>query len=264
MVTTTHDPAGGGRPRLVVALGGIVMVEPDGSLKQAEFDLLRGVTRIGSSPSAMVRLPGLDVEQAEVVWDQFDEYVFVQLSSSIDSRINGERMGRHPLRTGDRVEMGDWTLTFIRDEYADHGRPYGGRQGGEGPCNGCSLSAPRSPGGRAARRRPRHRARRGRARRRRHRRTSGHDGESRSLPTPRTREARRRRRGPRVGRRGPMTRPPEDANETGPARRGGPPVRQLRRPGFVVDRHRIGTRQAVVRRRTDFVGRESSEAGAGA
>jgi hypothetical protein len=132
VVTTTHDPAEGGRPRLVVALGGIVMVEPDGSLKQAEFDLVRGVTRIGSSPRATVRLPGLDAEQAEVVWDQFDEYVFVQLSSSLDSRINGERMGRHPLRTGDRVEMGDWTLTFTRDEQADHGRPYGGRQGGEG------------------------------------------------------------------------------------------------------------------------------------
>lgn len=132
MVTTTHDPEGGGRPRLVVALGGIVMVEPDGTLKQAEFNLLRGVTRIGSSPKAAIRLPGLDVEQAEIVWDQFDEYVFVQVSTTMDSRINGERMGTHPLRTGDRLEMGDWTLTYSRDEYADHGRPYGGRQGGEG------------------------------------------------------------------------------------------------------------------------------------
>ena len=50
VVTTTHDPAGGGRPRLVVALGGIVMIDADGTLKQHEFDLLRGVTRIGSSP----------------------------------------------------------------------------------------------------------------------------------------------------------------------------------------------------------------------
>lgn len=132
MVTTTHDPAGGGRPRLVVALGGIAMIEPDGALAQHEFNLLRGVTCIGSSPTATVRLPGLDVEQADVVWDQFDEYVFVQRSTSVDSRINGELMGRHPLRTGDRVEMGDWTLIYARDESADHGRPYGGRQGGEG------------------------------------------------------------------------------------------------------------------------------------
>jgi len=28
--------------------------------------------------------------------------------------------------------VGDWTLTFMRDEYADHGRPFGGREGGEG------------------------------------------------------------------------------------------------------------------------------------
>ena len=72
------------------------------------------------------------MEQADIVWDRFDEYVFVQLSSSVDSRINGELMGRHPLRTGDRLEMGEWTLTYVREEFADHGRPYGGRQGGEG------------------------------------------------------------------------------------------------------------------------------------
>ncbi len=132
MVTTTHDPAGGGRPRLVVALGGIVMIEPDGTLKQTEFDLQRGATRIGSDPTAEIRLPGLDVEQAQISWDEFDEYVFTQLSSSVESRINGESMGTHPLRTGDRVEMGDWTLTYVREEFADHGRPYGGRQGGEG------------------------------------------------------------------------------------------------------------------------------------
>jgi hypothetical protein len=132
VVTTTHDPAEGGRPRLVVALGGVAMVEPGGEVAQASFDLLRGVTRIGSAPHCAVRLPGLDLVQAEVVWDQFDEYVFVQLSTRLESRINGELMGTHPLRTGDRVELGDWTLTYMRDEFADHGRPYGGRQGGEG------------------------------------------------------------------------------------------------------------------------------------
>lgn len=132
MVTTTHDPAQGGRPRLVVALDGVAMAEPDGMVVQAAFDLLRGVTRIGSDPRCSVRLPGVDLVQAEVVWNQFDEYVFVQLSAKVDSRINGELMGMHPLRTGDRIQMGDWTLSYVREEFADHGRPYGGRQGGEG------------------------------------------------------------------------------------------------------------------------------------
>jgi len=27
--------------------------------------------------------------------------------------------------------MGEWRFTFARDEYADHGRPFGGREGGE-------------------------------------------------------------------------------------------------------------------------------------
>ncbi|HSP75244.1 MAG TPA: hypothetical protein VLO31_03400, partial [Cryobacterium sp.] len=35
------------------------------------------------------------------------------------------------LRTGARIEMGPWRLAFFREEYADHGRPYGGRVGGE-------------------------------------------------------------------------------------------------------------------------------------
>jgi hypothetical protein len=35
------------------------------------------------------------------------------------------------LRTGARVDLGPNTLTYSREEYADHGRPYGGRIGGE-------------------------------------------------------------------------------------------------------------------------------------
>ena len=132
MVTTTHDPAMGGHPRLVVAYGGTLLIESGESPRQTEFALAPGVTTIGSSPGADVRLPDVDGEQAQIVWDQFDEYVFVQRSATLDSRINGELMGSHPLRTGDRLEMGPWTLTYMREEYADHGRPYGGRQGGEG------------------------------------------------------------------------------------------------------------------------------------
>lgn len=137
MVTTTHDPAMGGHPRLLVAQGGTVLIDPESinpaqSPPQTEFALLRGVTSIGSSAASDISLPDVDPEQAQIIWDQFDEYVFVQRSPTLDSRINGELMGSHPLRTGDRIEMGRWTLTYARDEYADHGRPHGGRQGGEG------------------------------------------------------------------------------------------------------------------------------------
>lgn len=35
------------------------------------------------------------------------------------------------LRTGARVQMGQWSMAFFREEFADHGRPFGGRSGGE-------------------------------------------------------------------------------------------------------------------------------------
>jgi hypothetical protein len=35
-----------------------------------------------------------------------------------------------PLRTGDRIELADWTLSYFREESADHGIPFGGRHGG--------------------------------------------------------------------------------------------------------------------------------------
>lgn len=51
---------------------------------------------------------------------------------SSEGTINGGRMGRRPLRTGDRVELGPWVLSYFREEHADHGRPFAGRAGGEG------------------------------------------------------------------------------------------------------------------------------------
>jgi hypothetical protein len=126
-VTTTHDPQGGGRPRLIFAIGDSA---PAGS-QQREFDLLRGVTVLGSGPEADLRLAGLDERHAEVRRDDADEYVFVDLGSAAGSRVDGQPMGEQALHTGDRIELGGWTLAFYREEFADHGRPYGGRQGGE-------------------------------------------------------------------------------------------------------------------------------------
>jgi len=124
--TTTHDPRGGGRPRLIFALGGIA---PAGTV-QREFDLLPGVTVIGSAADADLRLAGLAEHHAEIRRDQFDEYIFVDLGTAAGSRVDGQACGEQALHTGDRIELGNWMLSYYREEYADHGRPYGGREGG--------------------------------------------------------------------------------------------------------------------------------------
>jgi pSer/pThr/pTyr-binding forkhead associated (FHA) protein len=126
-VTTTHDPQGGGRPRLIFSLGGSA---PPGT-EQREFDLRRGVTVIGSAPDADLHLPELLDRHAEIRREQDDEYVWVDLGTPAGSSVNGQPMGQQGLHTGDRIELGGLTLTYFRDEFADHGRPDGGRQGGE-------------------------------------------------------------------------------------------------------------------------------------
>ena len=48
-----------------------------------------------------------------------------------ESRVDGARVQDKVLRTGDRLQVGEVCFSFFREESADHGRPYGGRQGGE-------------------------------------------------------------------------------------------------------------------------------------
>jgi hypothetical protein len=131
-ITTTHDPAGGGHPRLVFASGGTAeLASAAGGGVQREFRLLPGRTVIGSGAGCDLRLAGLADRHAEVRRDEADEYVFVQLGPPDGSRVNGQPVLEAVLHTGDRLELGEWGLSFARDEYADHGRPDGGRQGGE-------------------------------------------------------------------------------------------------------------------------------------
>lgn len=125
-VTTTHYTPGSGRPRLV-------LVRTDhgpgpGSLK--EFNLVDDITIIGSGTDCTLRLDGLNDVHAEIRHDGMDEYVLVSRGP-----VGGSSFGRQEdkvrLRTGSRLEMGPWRMIFLRAEYADHGRPFGGRQGGE-------------------------------------------------------------------------------------------------------------------------------------
>ncbi|WP_258222515.1 FHA domain-containing protein [Microbacterium sp. HMWF026] len=130
-ITTTHYTPGSGRPRLIFAVGDSSW---DGS-RPREFDLLPTKTVIGSGEEADLRLPGLAPVHAEIRHEGDDEYVlygFDQIGGGgAREQGPGRDGGGRILRTGARIELGDWRLAYFRAEFADHGRPYGGRQGGE-------------------------------------------------------------------------------------------------------------------------------------
>ena len=99
-----------------------------------EFNLLPDVTVIGSAESADLVLAGLNAVHARIVHDDRDEYVLYvtgnesQTQPTLTEALPGA--GRI-LRTGALVSLGPWRLAFFREEFADHGRPFGGRVGGE-------------------------------------------------------------------------------------------------------------------------------------
>ncbi len=126
-VTTTHDPGQGGNPRLVMASP----AHPRPEDRPPVFRLTREVTTIGSAPDSDIRLPGLAPRHAEVRHDEWDEYVLHRLDSRGTTKVHGSAVDQALLRTGTAVRLGEWTMSFMREEYADHGRPYGGRIGGE-------------------------------------------------------------------------------------------------------------------------------------
>ncbi|MGA9748502.1 MAG: FHA domain-containing protein [Nocardioides sp.] len=124
-ITTTHATYGSGDPRLVLA----PREDPWPGDRQPVFRLRRDVVTIGSAPDAGICLPGLRPYHAEVHHETDDEFRILDLCG--DTRVNGERVRKQLLRTGSRIRVGPWTMAFSREEYADHGRPHGGRIGGE-------------------------------------------------------------------------------------------------------------------------------------
>ncbi len=126
--TTTHDPDGGGHPRLVFAMGSAATA----SDPRRVFYLLRGGTKIGSGSDCDLKLAGVEELQAVVRRDPNDEYVLVAQGGALPTKVNGVTLTQEQvLRTGSRVQLGSWTMTYTREEFADHGRPFGGRAGGE-------------------------------------------------------------------------------------------------------------------------------------
>ena len=126
-VTTTHDPDRGGNPRLILPLGAYAMKGD----RPTEFALRAEVTTIGSGADCDIRLAGLEPLHAEIRHDDDDEFVLTRIGGAAETRVHGAPVQSALLRTGSRIDLGGRQLTFFREEYADHGRPYGGRNGGE-------------------------------------------------------------------------------------------------------------------------------------
>lgn len=130
-VTTTHYLPGSGRPRLIFVIGS----ENWNGQMPREFDLSPEGTTIGSGAEADLQLEGLAPIHAEIRHTTDDEYVLYPIgdlsgSSSLPA-TSARKDGGQVLRTGTRIELGPWKMAYFREEFADHGRPYGGRLGGE-------------------------------------------------------------------------------------------------------------------------------------
>lgn len=127
-VTTTHDPHQGGMPRLVT----LPNAEGENPGRMTYW-LQQEVTTIGSDPACDIVLPGLAGVHAEIRHDSDDEFVLV--ARHRDTTLHGARVRQQRLRTSSRVGLGapdtGHQLAFVREEFADHGRPFGGRVGGE-------------------------------------------------------------------------------------------------------------------------------------
>jgi hypothetical protein len=137
MVDLTHDPARGGRPRLILSVGGEHLTDTGDDPPSVEFPLDADVTSLGGDGQD-IALDGLVGHLGSIAHDEHDEFVLVGNEAPL--WVNGAPVLRKVLRTGDRLDLGHHTLSFFREEYADHGRPFGGRQGGE-----LSVQQPQPP-----------------------------------------------------------------------------------------------------------------------
>ena len=89
------------------------------------------MTTIESDPSCDIVLARPRAGPRRGAARRDDEFVLVARSDTGSVRVNGAVVRRSLLRTAFRVRLGARTMSFYREEYADHGRPYGGRLGGE-------------------------------------------------------------------------------------------------------------------------------------
>ena len=121
--TTTHDAWGAGDPHLRITRNDDRFVH----------HLTDDVVQIGSAAGNGLVLDGADPVHATITHDERDEYVLTLHGDGETSAASQDASGERTqiLRTGASFTVGEWELVFGREESADHGRPYGGRQGGE-------------------------------------------------------------------------------------------------------------------------------------
>ena len=125
--TTTHADWGAGHPHLLITSDDARFVH----------EIVDDETRIGSGTDCQIRLAGLAAVHAVIRHDGYDDYDLEmigqgQTSANIAKAAEEEGRPVETLHTGARFTAGEWRFVFVRDEFADHGRPYGGRLGGEG------------------------------------------------------------------------------------------------------------------------------------
>jgi len=123
--STTHAEWGAGEPHLRIT-------SPNG--ERSRLELTEDRITIGSGAECALVIPGADPVHATIVHDERDEYVLTLhgeglMNASPSDGIDGDRS--EILRTGARFTVAEWILVFGREEFADHGRPFGGREGGE-------------------------------------------------------------------------------------------------------------------------------------
>lgn len=122
---TTHAAWGEGNPRLIVSRG-----------VDRWTHSLGDKTVIGSAGDADISLEGMDPVHATVLHRDDDEYTVVlsgegELTANPETAETGAGPNGQVLRHGSRFTIADVAFIFQRDEFADHGRPAGGREGGE-------------------------------------------------------------------------------------------------------------------------------------
>jgi hypothetical protein len=131
--TDDDVPVRAGHPRLVVASGGSAPVgSPEAAGIQPTFTLDADLVTLGSADTQDIQLAGLAPEHGEIRREaDEDEWVYRDVHPSTASRVDGVVTDGIGLHHGDRLDLGPVMLVFQRDEAVDHGRPAGGREGGD-------------------------------------------------------------------------------------------------------------------------------------
>lgn len=124
--TTTHAEWGAGDPHLRITRGD----------DRSVFHITTDTVHIGAAAGNELRLAETDPVHATIVHDDRDEYVLTlhgegEMNANPHAVETGPGERSEILRTGAHFTAGPWTLVFGREEFADHGRPFGGREGGE-------------------------------------------------------------------------------------------------------------------------------------